>query len=126
MSTPKGTNSDKLAIQRQLKIKVGAAKRLFKEHKLYKAEADDRRQKLDRIVAEGGEEWEIKNAKRLFEESGRMIKDTGDRLEKATQELKTLVDSVKSKPEFSEDKELLEAEKELTEATGALLANIAP
>lgn len=27
MSTPKGTNSDKLAIQRQLKIKVGAAKR---------------------------------------------------------------------------------------------------
>ncbi|KAH0837956.1 tubulin binding cofactor A [Lanmaoa asiatica] len=117
MSAPKGADSAKLAVQRQLKIKVGAAKRLLKEHNLYKKEAEDHHRKLDRIVAENGEEWDIKNARRLFEESQRMIKDTGDRLQKAIQELKTLIDSVKSSPEFSEDKELLEAEKDLTEAT---------
>ncbi|KAF8559962.1 tubulin binding cofactor A [Imleria badia] len=117
MSAAKGTDSEKLAIQRQLKIKVGAAKRLLKEHILYKKEAEDHHRNVDRKVAENAEEWDIKIARRLFEESQRMIKDTGDRLEKATQELKTLIDSVKSRPEFTEDKELLEAEKEFTEAS---------
>jgi tubulin-specific chaperone A len=126
MSTPKGADSERLAVQRQLKIKVGAAKRLLKEHNLYTKEAGDHHRKVARIVAENGEEWEIKIATRLFEESQRMIKDTGDRLEKAIQELKTLIDSAKSRPEFSEDKELLVAEKELTEATAGLLANKAP
>ncbi|KAF8140665.1 tubulin binding cofactor A [Boletus edulis] len=117
MSTSKGTDSEKVAVQRQLKIKVGAAKRLLKEHDIYKKEAEDRQCKVDRIVAENGEEWEIRIAKRLSEESQRMIKDTGDRLEKTVQDLKTLIDSVKSRPEFTQDKELLDAEKELTEAT---------
>ncbi|KAN0100250.1 Tubulin binding cofactor A [Tylopilus felleus] len=123
MSAQKGTGSETLAVQRQLKIRVGAAKRLLKEHNLYKKEADDQQRKVDRMVAENGDEWEIKNAKRIFEEFQRMIKDTGDRLEKATQELKTLIDSVQSRPEFSDDKELLEAEKQFTEASATLLAD---
>ncbi|KAG9313989.1 tubulin binding cofactor A [Chiua virens] len=117
MSTPKGVDSDKLAVQRQLKIKVGAAKRLLKEHNLYRNEAKDQETKVERMVAENGDEWDIKNATRILDESRRMIKDSGDRLEKVIQELKTLIDSVKSRPEFSENKELLDAEKELTEAT---------
>ncbi|KAG8219436.1 tubulin binding cofactor A [Butyriboletus roseoflavus] len=123
MSASKVTDSERLAIQRQLKIKVGAAKRLLKELVLYKKEGEDNHRKVDQRIAENGEEWDIKNAKRLFEESQRMVKDTGDRLGKAIQELRTLVDSVKSRPEFSEDKELLDAVKDLTEAT-AHMSNI--
>ena len=38
--------------------------RLLKEHNLYKKEADDQQRKVDRMVAENGDEWEIKNAVR--------------------------------------------------------------
>jgi len=124
MSAPKGADSEKLAVQRQLKIKLGAAKRLLKEHNLYRKEAEEHERKVDRKVSENGEEWDIKIAKRLLEESRRMIEDTGDRLEKAVQELKPLVDTVKSRPEFFEGVEgLLEAEKELEEANVVLQAN---
>lgn len=40
--------------------------RLFKEHKLYRNEAEGNQRKVDRIVAENGEEWEIKNAVRVL------------------------------------------------------------
>ena len=90
MPAPKGVDSDKLAVHRQLKIKVGATKRwaryfrstlhvlansdrchaiernrLLKEHKLYRKEAEEQERKVDRLVAANGEEWEIKNAVRI-------------------------------------------------------------
>lgn len=80
--------SDIAAIRRQLKIKSGVAKRyvyggdtpspfisslfiirsfysdgrLQKDHTLYQKEAEDQKLKLDKFVADGAEEWDIKNA----------------------------------------------------------------
>ncbi|KAF8841926.1 tubulin binding cofactor A [Paxillus ammoniavirescens] len=120
MSASNGENAERLAIYRQLKIKAGVTKRLLKEHNLYGKEAGEQQLKLDKMIAENAEDWEIRQAKRIFDESQRMIKDTSVRLGKAVQELQTLVSAVKTKPEFSEDKELAEAEKELGEASAVV------
>ncbi|KIL01030.1 hypothetical protein PAXRUDRAFT_821042 [Paxillus rubicundulus Ve08.2h10] len=121
MSTPSGENAERPAIHRQLKIKVGVTKRLLKEYHLYSKDAGEQQRKLDKMIAENAEGWEIRQAKRIFDESQRMIKDTSVRLSKAVQELQTLVSTVKTKPEFSEDKELVEAEKELGEASAVVV-----
>lgn len=39
-----------------------AANRLFKEHKSYVVEEEQQQIKLDKFVANGAEEWDIKNA----------------------------------------------------------------
>lgn len=77
--------SDKTTVLRQLKIKSGVAKRyvhhrvsrrappltfiarlfarsLYKEQKSYVVEAEQQKIKLDKFVADGAENWDIKNA----------------------------------------------------------------
>ncbi|KAF9245711.1 tubulin binding cofactor A-domain-containing protein [Melanogaster broomeanus] len=117
MSVPNESDAEKQAIHRQLKIKAGASKRLLKEHNLYKKEAEEQQRNLDKMTAENAEGWDIRNAKKILEESERMIKDSNDRLGKAVQGLQSLVDSVKRNPDFFEDQELVEAEKHLNEAS---------
>ncbi|KAG2138674.1 tubulin binding cofactor A-domain-containing protein [Suillus bovinus] len=111
------TMSDKPAVHRQLNIKSGVAKRLLKEHILYAKEAEEQQRKLDKLIANNAEEWDVKSAKRILEESHRMIKDSDNRLGKAVQDLRELVIRVKSQPEFAEDVELLHAEEALEEAS---------
>ncbi|KIP11705.1 hypothetical protein PHLGIDRAFT_437851 [Phlebiopsis gigantea 11061_1 CR5-6] len=82
--------SDTAAIQRQLRIKTGVAKRLFKEHRSYILEAEQQKIKLDKFVADGAEDWDIKNAKRMLEESHKMVADTANRLGNAVQDLRQL------------------------------------
>lgn len=106
--------SNKPAVHRQLNIKSGVAKRLLKEHILYAKEAEEQQRKLDKLIANNAEEWDVKSARRILEESHRMIKDSDNRLGKAVQDLRELVLRVKSQPEFAEDVELLHAEEALT------------
>ncbi|KAI6153982.1 tubulin binding cofactor A [Pisolithus tinctorius] len=114
--TLNGTPDEKAAVRRQLKIKVAAAKRLLKEHILYRDEAHAQGQKLSKLAEENADEWELKHARRIAEESQRMVNDTRDRLDKTVQELTSLVASVKNKPEFENDEELVKAEEALKEA----------
>ncbi|KAI6031375.1 tubulin binding cofactor A [Pisolithus microcarpus] len=116
-TTPSSTPDGTVAMHRQLKIKVDAAKRLRKEHNLYREEAQAQEQKLSKLVDENAEEWELKHAKRIAEESQRMVKDTRDRLDKVVQELTSFVASIKNKPEFENDEELVKAEEALTAAS---------
>ncbi|KAG2076799.1 tubulin binding cofactor A [Suillus decipiens] len=109
--------SDKPAVHRQLKIKSGVTKRLLKEHILYAKEAEEQQRTLDKLIANNTEEWDVKNARRVLEESHRMIKDSDNRLGKAVQDLRELVLTVKSRTEFAEDVELLHAEEALEEAS---------
>ncbi|KAI6136255.1 tubulin binding cofactor A-domain-containing protein [Pisolithus sp. B1] len=90
-TTPNSTPDGKPAVHRQLKIQVGAAKRLLKEHDLYRQEAQAQEQKLSKLADENAEEWELKHARRIAEESQRMVKDTRNRLDKAVQELTSFV-----------------------------------
>ncbi|KAH8094608.1 tubulin binding cofactor A [Cristinia sonorae] len=105
--------SDVEVLRRQLKIKSGVAKRLFKEHQSYEKEAEDQQIKLDKLIAEQGEEWYIKNARNMLEESKKLIKDTSDRFGNAVQDLRDTILVAKQKEELAEDEELLKAEEAL-------------
>jgi len=108
--------SDLKVLQRQLKIKTGVAKRTYKEHNLYREEVAANKIKLDKLKADGTEEeWYIKNAIKLIEESNKMIDDAAERLAVAHDELRDLVDSAKGRPELTEDPELAKAQETLNE-----------
>ncbi|KAK0198785.1 tubulin binding cofactor A-domain-containing protein [Armillaria mellea] len=100
------------AIQRQLKIRAGAAKRLIKEHILYRKETEDQQRKVAKLIAEGvpDDEWDLKNAKKVLDESERMIHDSATRLAKAADDLGDLIIAAKQRPELAEVPELLNAE----------------
>ncbi|KAF7793476.1 hypothetical protein EIP86_004588 [Pleurotus ostreatoroseus] len=94
--------SDRATLLRQLKIKSGVAKRLYKEHRSYILEEEQQKIKLDKFVAENAEDWDIKNAvrdysygvlcyRRMLEESGRMITTTASKLGDAVQDLRQLM-----------------------------------
>ncbi|KAF8921842.1 hypothetical protein CPB85DRAFT_1264776 [Mucidula mucida] len=106
--------SDLQAIQRQLKIKSAAAKRLA-----IHSRAEDQKRKLDKLIADGvaPDEWDVKNATRMLAEGERMIEDSATRAGKAAGELRDLIVSIKTKEEFQEDPELLNAESVLEEVS---------
>ncbi|KAF9075012.1 tubulin binding cofactor A-domain-containing protein [Rhodocollybia butyracea] len=108
--------SEIAALKRQLKIKSGAAKRLLKENGIYTKETGDLQRKLDKMIDDGAEEWDLKNAKRLVEESTRMIADTRDRMGRAVGELKDVVIKAKTEPTLAEDPDFLSAEEILVQA----------
>jgi len=83
--------SELATLRRQLKIKASATSRLKKEHELYQKEAVDQKIKKDKLIAEGAEEWDIKNAGKMEDESEKMILDSAGRLAKAYGELRDLV-----------------------------------
>lgn len=105
--------SDKAAIQRQLKIKTGAAKRLFKEHKSYVLEEEQQKIKLDKFIAENAEDWDIKNARRMLEESHKMVDDTATRLGNAVQDLRQLLVAAEKDPSLTNEEEVLKAKEVL-------------
>jgi len=109
--------SDTTAVKRQLKIQANVVKRLSKEHKLYRTEAEDQKKKVDKFLAEGAEEWDIKNGRRVLDEAHRMILDSETRLAKAVTDLReTVVFAQKSPSEFAETEEYKLAEAILQEA----------
>ncbi|RPD65024.1 tubulin binding cofactor A [Lentinus tigrinus ALCF2SS1-6] len=109
--------SDANALRKQLKIKAGSAKRLFKEHKLYQKEEEELKLKLDKYIENNAEDWDIKNTRRMLEESGKMITDSADRLGNVMQDLRELLVSAERNPELSQDEEVLKAQETLEEVS---------
>ncbi|EKM84006.1 hypothetical protein AGABI1DRAFT_88809 [Agaricus bisporus var. burnettii JB137-S8] len=104
-------------IQKQLKIKAGVVQRYNKEMTLYRKEVVDLGGKLTRLVADGTEEWDVKNMKRMIEESEKMILDTETKLDKAKGELKDLVKRVEGTPGVAASDEFVKAQGIVTEDT---------
>jgi len=105
---------DPAAVRKQLKIKSSATQRLAKEAKLYATETTALEAKRAKFIADGAEEWDIKNATKMVDESKKMIVDAKTRLEKAVEDLQLLITSAKA-AEF-EVEELINAEKIVQEA----------
>ncbi|KAF8709729.1 TBCA family, partial [Rhizoctonia solani] len=110
------SQSDIDNVRRQMKIKTGSVKRLWKEHNMYRQEALQLKSKLDKLVAEGADEYDIKNAKKIFEEGEKMIPNSENRLAKAIIELRELVVYARTVPAFENDQDFLAAETQLEEA----------
>ncbi|GJE86283.1 tubulin binding cofactor A [Phanerochaete sordida] len=109
--------SDKAAILRQLKIKTGVAKRLFKEHRSYVLEEEQQKIKLDKFIADNAEDWDIKNARRMLEESHKMIDDTAKRLGDAVQDLRQLLVAAEKDPSLTDEEDVLKAKEVLEEVS---------
>ncbi|KAI0756552.1 tubulin binding cofactor A [Daedaleopsis nitida] len=108
---------DTAGIRRQLKIKAGSAKRLYKEHRLYQKEEEDLKRKLDKHIADNAEEWDIKNTRRMLEESGKMITDSAERLGAVVQQLRELLVNAEKDPELAQDEEVLKAQEAMEEVS---------
>ncbi|KAF5352444.1 hypothetical protein D9756_005844 [Leucocoprinus leucothites] len=110
--------SEIATIQKQLKIKSGSAQRYEKEVGLYQKEVHDLQKKLDKFVSDGAdsEDWDIKNTKRMMEESNKMILDTKTRLGKVNGELSDLVKQVEGKPGVADTEEFKNAQQILKKA----------
>ncbi|KZS91668.1 tubulin binding cofactor A [Sistotremastrum niveocremeum HHB9708] len=104
--------SDSTSLKRQLKIKTGVVSRLMREHQMYRTETEDLKRRTDKLVAEAGDEWHIKNSRNMVEESKKMIVDTQERLGSAVADLRELYVSLRSDSSdgINESDELRQAE----------------
>ncbi|KJA28463.1 hypothetical protein HYPSUDRAFT_705142 [Hypholoma sublateritium FD-334 SS-4] len=109
--------SDTAAIQKQLKIKSGVVQRLAKEAKLYIKETGQLTTRKAKLVADGAEEWDIKNATKMVDESEKMEIDTKTRLDKAIADLKQLIVAAKEDAALKDNESLLKAEETINNAT---------
>ncbi|CAE6536939.1 unnamed protein product [Rhizoctonia solani] len=110
------TQQDIDNVRRQMKIKTGSVKRLWKELNLYRQEASQLKAKHDKLTADGADEYDIKNAKKIWDEGEKMIPYSENQLAKAIIELRELVVHARTVPAFENDPELVAAEAQLEEA----------
>ncbi|KAM0791048.1 hypothetical protein ACM66B_004343 [Microbotryomycetes sp. NB124-2] len=81
-----------MADSRQLTIKTGVVNRLVKEVQSYKQEAAQQQNKVEKMEHNKEDEYEIKQQRRVHQDSLQMIPDSEKRLQKALAELEDLVD----------------------------------
>ena len=108
---------------KKLRIQTGVVKRCGKEKLSYRKEANQQKEKLEKLKKEGKDDMEIKKMNEMYQESLMMIPDCHRKLEKAVKELKSLLEELESesKDEASnEDKEQPSELKEISEAKSAL------
>lgn len=97
---------------RQLKIKTGVVKRLWKEKNMYEKEAIDQERKVKKMESDGKDEYDIKKQKEVLSESQSIIPDCKRRLTTAINELKAMLEN---ENDLSETKEYQEASTVLLE-----------
>uniref|UniRef100_A0A2K5XMX1 Tubulin-specific chaperone A n=1 Tax=Mandrillus leucophaeus TaxID=9568 RepID=A0A2K5XMX1_MANLE len=76
---------------RQIKIKTGVVKRLVKEKVMYEKEAKQQEEKIEKMRAEDGENYDIKKQVEILQESRMMIPDCQRRLEAAYLDLQQIL-----------------------------------
>uniref|UniRef100_A0AAV2IUK0 Tubulin-specific chaperone A n=1 Tax=Knipowitschia caucasica TaxID=637954 RepID=A0AAV2IUK0_KNICA len=91
---------------RQIKIKTGVVKRLVKEEAMYRKEAQQQEQKVERMKAEAGDEYVIKKQVEVLQEARMMIPDTHRRLAIAHADLGQLLET---EEDLAEAEEFIEA-----------------
>ncbi|KAM4719762.1 tubulin-specific chaperone A [Anableps anableps] len=90
---------------RQIKIKTGIVKRLAKEELSYINEAKQQEEKVERLKAEGGDEFLIKKQMEVLQESRMMVPDCRRRLAVAHADLLQLLETEEDLAESEEYKE---------------------
>ncbi|KAJ1554118.1 hypothetical protein HK405_005961 [Cladochytrium tenue] len=76
---------------RELKIKTGVVRRLTKELAAYHNEATKQQERIDRLVANGADEYDVRKQQEVLEETHQVIPDTRQRLATAREELEKIV-----------------------------------
>ena len=100
-------------VWRQLRIKTGIVKRLSKDVVSYQAEADIQQVRLDKMLEEKKDEYDIKKMGQVVQESLMMIPHCLRRLKIANEDLTTFTDEQKDIIEGFLTKEEEKEESEL-------------
>lgn len=96
-----------------LKIKTGIVKRLAKEKVMYEKEADNQRNRIEKLKTEGKDEYDIRKQEEVLQESLMMVPDCQRRLLKAYEELNSILNS---ELDLKEQEDYLAAKKVLEDA----------
>ncbi|OQV25792.1 putative Tubulin-specific chaperone A [Hypsibius exemplaris] len=97
---------------RNLKVKTGVVRRLYKEKISYEKELEKERGKLTGMRQKGEDEYRVKKQEEVVQECLMMIPNCKIRLSNAWTDLKTSIDA---EPGFSNTDEYREATKVLNE-----------
>jgi len=105
---------DAQQLKRQLKIKTGSCRRLFKDYTAYEAEAREQEARIERMAAQPDvDEYAVKKQREVLAETQMMITDSKKRLSQARADLQELLASLgtlgDSETELAEAREVLEA-----------------
>ncbi|EEZ97218.1 tubulin-specific chaperone A [Tribolium castaneum] len=85
-----------------LKIKTGVVKRLAKEKVTYEKEADQQRNRIEKLKREGKDEYDIRKQEEVLQESLMMVPDCQRRLALAFDELNKILASEQDLKELEE------------------------
>lgn len=77
----------------QLQIKVNALNRLMKEHKLYQREADEQKERVEKLKQENGDEYELKKMNEVLQDSQQMVPELQKKIRSSVDSLKDLLNS---------------------------------
>ncbi|KPJ20936.1 Tubulin-specific chaperone A [Papilio machaon] len=102
---------------RQIKIKTGVVKRIAREKSLYEKEAEEQKEKVQKIKDEGQDEHDIRKQEEVLQESLMMVPDCQRRLLKAHADLKSILES---EQDLKENEDYIAAEQVLKEAESHL------
>ncbi|TXT13289.1 hypothetical protein VHUM_00656 [Vanrija humicola] len=94
---------------RQLKIKTGVVKRLFKEEQIYRDEVVAAAAQVDKLKAAGADGADIRNAERVQKDSEQMIPRTRKQLEEGLVALQDLVSALQADADVSATQEYQDA-----------------
>ncbi|OAD04878.1 hypothetical protein MUCCIDRAFT_108714 [Mucor lusitanicus CBS 277.49] len=94
-----------------LKIKTNVVKRISKEHAGYLKEAETQQKRIDKLIAEGADEADVRKQAKVLGETNQMIPDVKKRLANAYQDLQNQVEN----SENADIDELQEAQTVLSE-----------
>lgn len=101
---------------RQLKIKTGVCKRSGKEKASYVKEAEQQKAKIEKMKAEGKDEYEIRKMGEVLQETQQMVPDCHRRLVKAREELEKMIAEMEADFGESENKDFLAAKEALEQS----------
>lgn len=90
---------------RQIKIKTGVVKRLYKDKVMYEKEAKQQEEKVERMKTAGEDEYVLKKQNEVLQESRMMIPDCSRRLEAASTDLAQILENEKELEDTEEYKD---------------------
>ncbi|KAH1015666.1 hypothetical protein HUJ04_007016 [Dendroctonus ponderosae] len=104
-----------------LKIKTGVVRRLAKEKTVYEKEADQQKNRIEKLKADKRDEHDIKKQEEVLAECLMMVPDCQRRLFKAFEELRGILETeqdLKETEEFAAAQKVLEEAKQQLPAAG--------
>ncbi|GBP18692.1 Tubulin-specific chaperone A [Eumeta japonica] len=102
---------------RQIKIKTGVVKRLAKEKTVYEKEAEQQKNRIEKLKDEGQDEHIVRKQEEVLQESLMMVPDCQRRLVKAYMDLQSTLESEK---ELNEHEDYIAAQQVLKDAESQL------